>query len=79
MPHLIDLAERALRNLDWPSATADYVARTAETPARQGIWQAPPVADDPAPLTDAERASVVRVLDQTVAALRDLKRRFPPQ
>jgi alpha-mannosidase len=39
VPHLLDAAEAALRSLDWPSATPDYVARIAPQAQQQRIWQ----------------------------------------
>lgn len=39
VPHLIAAAEQTFAALDWPSATADYVARTAPQRGQQKIWQ----------------------------------------
>jgi alpha-mannosidase len=78
VPHLLDVAEKALRDLDWPSETGDYLARTAELTQRTRIWQAPVVAAEPPALTAAEVARVVAVHDAVVAALQALKRRYPP-
>ena len=33
VPHLLAAAEAALMSLDWPSDTADYIARVASSPA----------------------------------------------
>lgn len=77
--HLLDLAETALLDLDWPSETAAYLARTADTHARKIIWQAPPVTAEAIPLTEAERGRVAEVLANVLESLDDLKRRYPPQ
>jgi alpha-mannosidase len=78
-PHLLTVAEHALRSLDWPSATADYVGRIAEADSQRKIWQLPKLLEAPRGLNEAERASVERAFDNLAAALRDLQRRFPPQ
>ena len=56
--HLVDAAETALRAIDWPSTTADYIARVAPAPSQQALWRRPETKPDPAPLNDAERASI---------------------
>jgi alpha-mannosidase len=78
-PCLVEAAEAALRALDWPSATSDYVARIASSPEQQTIWRLPERIADPAPLSEAERASVEAAADALTATLRALQRRFPPQ
>ena len=40
---LIEAAEVALRGLDWPSHTPDYVARAASLPRSKTIWRLPPL------------------------------------
>jgi alpha-mannosidase len=47
VPHLITAAEHAFSALDWPSATQDYVARTAPQHGQQKIWQLPPLKANP--------------------------------
>ncbi len=79
VPHLLTVAEAALRALDWPSSTADYIARIATSPEQQSIWRLPETTGEPAGLTPAERASVAAAFERLVAALRDLQKRFPPQ
>ncbi|WP_413989572.1 alpha-mannosidase [Labrys okinawensis] len=79
VPHLLDAAEATTRALDWPSATADYVARTAKEAGQQRIWQLPELIDAPAGLNQAERASVATACDTLVAQLQVLKQRFPQQ
>jgi alpha-mannosidase len=79
VPHLLAAAEAAVMSLDWPSATADYVSRTAARPIQQRIWELPELKPSPAPLTEAERAGVTRAHATLVQALRDLQKRFPPQ
>ena len=78
-PHLVEAAEAALRAIDWPSATADYIARIAASRGQQAIWRRPPEKSDPAPLSAAERASVVAADGALSARLRALQQRFPPQ
>ncbi|HMH92597.1 MAG TPA: alpha-mannosidase, partial [Streptosporangiaceae bacterium] len=77
---LLTCAERALASVDWPSRTADYVARVAGSDALQGIWELP-AGLDPAPpgLTDEERASVARSSRQLAADLAAAKEAHPPQ
>jgi len=48
VPHLLTAAEATLRSLVWPSATADYVARTAPLEQQQRIWELPELKADPA-------------------------------
>lgn len=79
VPHLVEAGETAVRGLDWPSASADYVARIAPRPEQQRIWQLPALKERPAALNDAQRASVVRADSALAAALRGLQQRFPPQ
>ena len=79
VPHLLTAAEAVLRGIEWPSATADYVARVAPSRQQQRIWQLPELIEDPAALNQAERASVVAAYERLRAALRDLQQRFPQQ
>lgn len=79
VPHLLDAAEDTLRGLDWPSATADYVARTASAPGQQKIWRLPALIDAPAGLNQGERASVSAALEALTARLTALQTRFPPE
>lgn len=79
VPHLLDIAEDTLRGLEWPSATAAYVARTAPAPMQQKIWQLPPLATSPEGLNQAERASVISAYESALARLKKLRERFPPQ
>ncbi|MGD0641242.1 MAG: glycoside hydrolase family 38 C-terminal domain-containing protein [Roseiarcus sp.] len=78
-PHLVEAAEAALRALDWPSATPDYIARIAPSPQQQTIWRRPEPIADPAPLSESERASVEAATEALTATLRSLQRRFPAQ
>ncbi|TCU29205.1 alpha-mannosidase [Rhizobium azibense] len=78
-PHLLDVAEQAMRSLDWPSATAAYVARTAPSPIQQKIWQLPPVEISPEGLNQSQRASVLEAYETLVGQLKQLRQRFPPQ
>ena len=79
VPHLLEAGETALRALVWPSRTSDYVARIAATPRAQNVWKWPPVAGDPAALTEAERASVSRAREALAARLRKLQALYPPR
>ena len=79
VPHLLTAAEETLRGLDWPSATADYIARVASSRQQQRIWQLPELIEQPAGLNQAERSSVVEAFERLTAALRELQDRFPPQ
>ena len=76
---LVEAAEAALRAIDWPSTTADYIARLAPAPSQQALWRRPETKSDPAPLTEAERASVAAADTALRARLAELARRFPPQ
>lgn len=77
--HLIAAAEDTLRGLDWPSSTADYIARTAGTEGQQKIWQLPELIEAPAALNQAEKASVAAAHDALIARLEALQQRFPPE
>ncbi|HTE61099.1 MAG TPA: hypothetical protein VK631_12170, partial [Solirubrobacteraceae bacterium] len=78
-PALVEAAARALRRLDWPSATGDYVARQAESPLLRNVWELPAGLDPHPPgLDDHARASVAaaaEVLDRELTALSE---RHPP-
>jgi len=77
--HLVEAAEAALRAIDWPSLTADYIARVAPAPGQQSLWRRPQTKSDPAPLSDPERASIAAADAALRARLAELSRRFPPQ
>ncbi|CCM78668.1 alpha-mannosidase [Rhizobium mesoamericanum] len=77
--HLLDLAEDSMRGLEWPSASAAYVARTASSPMQQKIWRLPPLEASPEGLNQAERASVVSAYETLLTRLKTLRERFPPQ
>jgi len=79
VPHLFDAAETALRSLDWPSDTANYIARVAPSPAQQSVWQLPDAKPDPDGLSDDQRSSVIDAHDALTSTLARLKERFPPQ
>ena len=74
---LLDAAEAALRGLDWPSSTQEYIARIAPSRQQRTIWRLPQLISDPPGLNDRERASVVAASETLIASLDDLKRRFP--
>jgi alpha-mannosidase len=76
--HLVEAAEAALSAIDWPSTTADYIARVAAAPSQQSLWRRPETKSDPAPLSEAERASIARADAALRARLAELSRRFPP-
>ncbi len=79
VPHLVAAAEAAFHALDWPSSSQDYIARFARQEGQRNIWELPKLKDDPAPLNEEQRASVVKADAELVAALQALQRRFPPQ
>lgn len=79
VPHLVEAAEAAFYGLDWPSGTPDYVSRFAGQRGQQKIWQLPPLKDNPAGLTEEQRASVTRADLKLIDRLRELQKRYPPQ
>ncbi len=79
VPHLLAAAEAAIMSLDWPSDTADYIARVAPSPQQQRIWELPELIDRPAPLNQGQRASVVASQDALVERLKALQKRYPPE
>ncbi len=79
VPHLVAAAEEALRALDWPSGTQDYISRFAPQAGQQRIWELPRLKDNPAALTEEQRTSVVKADLALIDALRALQKRFPPQ
>lgn len=79
VPHLLELGEKTLRSLDWPTETQAYMARTASAPMQRKVWKLPPLMDNPPALTDAERDSVERAYGAVIAGLDALQTRFPPQ
>jgi alpha-mannosidase len=75
---VLDATETALRQLAWPTATGDYVARVAPGREAQTIWRLPEgLATHPAGLNDDERASVGAARDALRASLRALGERYP--
>ncbi|MFZ2102891.1 MAG: glycoside hydrolase family 38 C-terminal domain-containing protein [Oricola sp.] len=79
VPHLLEAGEKAVMSLDWPSDTANYVARTAPAQKQQTIWRLPELKDNPDGLNEQQRASVVNAHDRLAATLAALKERFPQQ
>jgi alpha-mannosidase len=79
VPHLLAAAEEAFYSLEWPSGTQDYVARFAPEAGQQRIWQLPQLKDNPAPLTEAQRASVVAADAKLTERLKALQQRYPQQ
>jgi len=76
---LLAAAERALDAICWPSATGEYVARTAGTPDLQHIWSLPPGLDSHPPgLSAEERATVAAAGALLEADLLALAARYPP-
>jgi alpha-mannosidase len=75
---LVGCAERALRGLEWPSATRDYLARIAEGGDMRRLWRAPGgLPEHPAGLSDAHRESVREALGLLNGELRALQARYP--
>jgi len=79
VPHLLEASEQALRMLEWPSGTMDYVARVAPSPAQQSLWGLPETLDNPPGLDETQRESVVASHEALRARLRALQAKFPPQ
>jgi alpha-mannosidase len=79
VPHLLAAAEACQRNLDWPSATQDYVTRTAPSPQQQRIWELPPLTEPAVALDQGQRASVIAAHDALLDALKALQQRYPQQ
>lgn len=77
--HLIKAAEETFAALDWPSATADYIARTAGGAGQQRIWQLPALKANPDPLRQDQRASVAAALTDLKTKLVALKALYPQQ
>jgi alpha-mannosidase len=75
---LLSAAEESLRELRWPTATQDYVARMTPGRQLQRIWQLPTgIAEDPAGLDEAARASVSSALASLTSRLQTLRERYP--
>jgi len=79
VPHLAAAAEEAIYALDWPSGTADYVARFAPQDGQQRIWQLPALKEKPEALSEAQRDSVDAADAKLIARLKDLQKRYPAQ
>lgn len=79
VPHLLDAAEDALYSLDWPSATAAYIARMAPSPMQQKVWQLPALEASPEGLDDAQRRTAIAAYEALIERLKGLRERFPPQ
>lgn len=77
---LIEAAERTFAALDWPSSSADYIARVAGGPLMESIWQLPGgLASHPLGLTPVQRQSVVEATAQLEQRLEQIRDRYPPQ
>jgi alpha-mannosidase len=79
VPYLLAAAEEAFYALDWPSASQDYIARTAPMETQQRIWQLPQLRQMLPALTDEQRAGVGMADAKLAERLRELRNRFPPQ
>lgn len=79
VPHLLELGEKTLRSLEWPTETQAYMARTASAPMQQKVWRLPPLMDHPPALNDMERRSVERAYAAVIEGMDALQTRFPPQ
>ena len=79
VPPLVAAAEEALARLDWPTATAAYIARVAPGAESQRIWQLPADLDiAPAGLGDAAARLGRRGLRLPAASgLRSCASRYP--
>lgn len=77
---LVGCAERALRGLEWPSATRDYLARVSGGDEMKRMWRAPQgLPEHPAGLEEAQRESVREALGVLDRELRALQERYPQQ
>jgi alpha-mannosidase len=74
---MLEAAETALRVIDWPSHSPEYLARAVASSRSLTVWRLPEVAAPPPALSEAARASVAAALEGLTARLRDLKQRFP--
>jgi alpha-mannosidase len=75
---LLAAAEEALARLDWPTATAVYVARIAPGAEALRIWQLPAEIDAAPPgLDDSQRVSVAAAAGYLAEQLRRLRDRYP--
>jgi alpha-mannosidase len=75
---LLSCGERALRQLDWPTATGTYVARVAPGVEMQRVWELPVgLSDAPEGLDEAARASVSAATDLLRSGVRALRERYP--
>jgi alpha-mannosidase len=78
VPPLISAAEDALARLDWPTATAAYIARVAPSVESLRIWQLPADLDiAPAGLDAAQRDVVASAAYALGVRLRELRDRYP--
>ena len=77
---MVSCAERAVALLEWPSATASYVARTAPGEWMQSIWALPNnLEEGPPGLDELQSASVVRATAQLQDDLVELRRAHAPR
>jgi alpha-mannosidase len=76
--HLLDAGETALRSVEWPSRTPDYLPRYMQTGEMQTIWRLPDLPEARA-LSEAERASVASACAAMQARLRELQAIYPPR
>jgi alpha-mannosidase len=75
---LLSCAEKALRKLDWPTATDTYVARVAPGTEMQQVWELPAgLSEAPEGLDETARASVSAATDLLRSNLRALRNRYP--
>jgi alpha-mannosidase len=76
---LAEAAARALRELEWPSATWSYVSRVADTELLQNVWELPAGLDPhPPALDETARASVAAATAGLERELGALAARYPP-
>jgi alpha-mannosidase len=74
---LTALAEAAVGAISWPSATRDVTSRVAASEYLDRVWSPVVVDEEPAPLTDGQRASVAAATAALRAALAELSARYP--
>jgi alpha-mannosidase len=74
---LLDIAEKALAAVRWPTGAEDVRARLAEAEHFDQLWADVNVSPRPRCLARDERASVVAAIADTQARLDNLKNRWP--
>lgn len=74
---LTALAEAAVGAISWPSATRHVTSRVAASEYLDRVWSPVETDEQPAPLTDGQRATVAAATAALRAALAELSARYP--